>query len=183
MTREPFVPEIFEATDLEPGPVRVVRDARYTALPRHAVAVPGVVERVAECREEVLPHVREAVAVHRLDPSGLPHQARHPVRERHEIPAGLLAALEERDERGEELLVVGDDLAVLDLDVVLQLERLERGPLSAPRAVDVERPLRDGQLAGHRRKRRPGRRLLVAAARGEEGRERARAERPPAGAA
>src|SRR5688500_3012282 len=163
------------------NPVRLGSYAMpVTSLPGNAVRVLGVVKRVAKSRKQVLLDVRQPVEVHGLEPSCIPHQADHPVRERHQVPSRIAPLVEEGHEGGEELLVVRDHLSILDRDVVLFLESLERRPVSASSPIDVERPLRNRELPSLRRQGRAWSNRFVRAACGEQRRERSRPERASA---
>ena len=91
----------------------------------------------------------------RMKPAG------HPVGQHDEIPARVLAGLERRLDRPEELVVVVDDLGVLHGRAVLRLEVLEGLVLRLVVVVrvDVQGPVGEVQLGrrrlGHGRRRMP----------------------------
>ena len=150
------VPERGEARELT-GDRAVVAEPGHARLPRGVVVV-GRVE--VDALVDVL-HVRDLVRhvgeVERLDPAEPDQPAGHPVGQDDEVPARVLAALERRLDRAEELVVVVDDLGVLHDRAVLGLEVLEGLVLRLVFfvGVDVQRPVGEVQL-GRRRLRRRG---------------------------
>ncbi len=120
--------------------------ARHPALPRHGELPIRVGGGMAEGRDQVLLDVRQLRVVELLDVAGVVHLLREPVAHRDQVAASRLAIRELRLELAEELVVVVDVLDVVDLDACLVLELGDRPVLAR---VDVERPLRDRELALH----------------------------------
>ena len=184
------VEQVQHARDLSPRELRVVADPRDPRHVRDREPIPGVVGRVLVFRSSVRREVRQLGVVER-DQVVVRHHQRQPLGEAHDdqVVAGGLLRLEQYVQFREELVVGLDHLDVVDVDVRLLGEQLERRIDLLPvdlGTIDVERPVRERERAGDllgcpveragrscgpggtRRSRAGGRRLLGPAARRQQ---------------
>ena len=106
--------------------VGVEAEARGARTPRGVLAVGRVPRQVAVDVLEVGDEVGHVGRVERVDPAAPDQLRRHPVGERDQVPARVLAGLRRVRDLGDELVVAVHDLLVADLRAVLRGERLER---------------------------------------------------------
>ena len=119
------------------GGLQVDAHQREAQRPRHGVLAARVVGRVGRLGQQVL-EVRDVRQVQRLQVAHLPELADHPVRQDHQVPAGVLAGGQLLVDLGEEVVVGVDVLGVVDRDPGLGLEGVQRRPLVLVVRVDVD---------------------------------------------
>ncbi len=132
------------------GDLLVVAQAGHAGLPRGVVLVVRVEVRADVGILEVVDIVRDDRLVELLEPAQANEPGGHPLGQRDQVPARVLAGLERRLDRAEELLVVVDHLGVVDLGAVLRRELLEACVLGGVVVVgvDVQRPVGEVEDVG-----------------------------------
>ncbi len=143
------IPQVADGGQVTAGQLAVVADAGETGLPGHEELVVGVDRAAVVGGQQVRLDVGQDVPLERLDVAELHPLAGHPVGQRDQVAADVLAGLQRRLELPEELLVVVDVLDVVGVGLVLGVEHIDRG-VAVVLLVDVERPVRPVPVRGDR---------------------------------